>query len=284
MYKNYNFSLVKFKYIIFAIILVKRIIKFFFKYTRTSMLVKKQYNNTKFKNIYNKKIWLKKKKLSDYLLRHDGEKKILIKNNIYNSKLNDYYKFRIKSINKIFYKYCTNKELVELGCGSGEIAFSLLLSKNYKKIYGYDISKYGINTAKSISNVFHIKHKCTFKQLDIRKNFKEVNFKNKTVYTHHCLEQLKNNAEKIIKNLLKTNFDRCIHIEPSLELLSNFKISDICTKLYIKEHGYLDNLITILNNLEKEKKIKIITKKLFFYSPNLSYRAHLVVWEKIKKN
>ena len=282
MYKKYNFKKIKYKNILYLLILVNRIFKyFFFKYSRDAVLVKQQYNDTTFKKIFNEKIWLQKKKLSDYLFRQQGSGIFFLENNIYRSKINEYYKFRFKSINNLISKFCDTKEIVELGCGAGDIVFNLILSKRYKKVYGYDISKYGINSAKNISKHFNCQKNCKFDILDLTKNIKKINFKNKTVYTHYCLEQLKNKTEKIINNLIKTNLKKCIHIEPSLELLNKYKLSHICTKLYIKQHGYLDNLIDILEKLEKQKKIRIIHKKLIFYSPNLSNIAHVVVWEKI---
>ncbi len=76
-------------------------------------------------------------------------------------------KLRLERAEQLLEPYIKDKTVIDLGCGTGILAFRLI-SKGAKKVIGIDISKNAIISANEKSKSFGIDEKCKFLNADIR--------------------------------------------------------------------------------------------------------------------
>ena len=128
-----------------------------------------------------------------------------------------------------------DEELCELGCGFGFNLLSLKAENNFKKLYGFDISKNSLLAGQKICEHFKIRN-IFFDQIDLidPKNPSWSKLQNKTVFTYHCLEQLKHHLDDVLSNIINSGAKRVIHIEPTTELLNLKSIRELTEYIYKK--------------------------------------------------
>jgi hypothetical protein len=289
MTKNKIRKLSRCEYIcLLTILLLKQLLFFIIKRQfRTIDLVGNDYDQGDWKCVLDKKKWLQYQSVQDYVTHSGGSDLRVVKlnNELMYIQTQEYYKFRNKKINSVMLKYSNGvDELYELGCGFGLNLLSLKTGNNFKKLFGFDISKNSLLAGRKICEHFEVNN-IFFDKIDLidPKDSSWGKLKNKTVFTYHCLEQLKHSLDVVLVNIFNSGVKRVIHIEPTTELLNLWSIRDLAEYLYIKRRDYLDNLLINLTYLEQSGLIKIIYLKRMQYSPTPIYGSTLLVWEPVYK-
>lgn len=160
--------------------------------------------------------------------------------------------------------------VVELGCGLGHNLFQLH-NRAYKKLAGYDISKNAILSIKRYCKEKNIA--IHFDILDLNKIFPEGIIKNKIVFTHTCLEQLKYFMPNVLRNIIAGKPKLIINFEV------NYDSAPFLVKQYFKAKEYQNNLVRELRKLEKEKKIQIISIKKLPLALSPTNRPSAIIWK-----
>lgn len=245
--------------------------------------VRSDYDQGSWKEVLDRRQWLKNESLQDYLtlIGRDDLRFVKIDNQLLEMQTQEYYKFRLKKINDVISEYNNGDcEICELGSGFGFNLLSLWNSGHYEKLHGFDISENALLAASLICKHFNIKN-IDFKKIDLTNpaDASWVEIRNKTVFTYYCLEQLKHSLSDVLENIIKSGAKRVIHLEPTTELLDLRSIKDLINYVYIKRRDYLDRLLTHLEQLEREGKVRIIERKRMYYSPTPKNDPTLIVWE-----
>jgi len=148
----------------------------------------------------------------------------------------------------------SNDKIAEAGCGFGTKLFSLKAQGLPNEMEGYDISETGVKAGREISNFFNCNIK--FDVLDLTAEFPKNIFKDKTVFSSHCFEQLKYHTEKAIYNLIKANPKQVLHFEPVKELFG-WSTRDVVSKLYNYAQDLQNNLLKSLRKIEEKGFLEI---------------------------
>lgn len=136
-----------------------------------------------------------------------------------------------------------NESIVELGCGLGHNLIQFL-HRGFHDISGYDVSDNAIKLVRKycLKKGYQIK----FDIVDLTKSLPEQIIKDKIVFTHACLEQLKNFMPRVLQNI----------IDGKPKLVINFEIdydsSPFLVKQYFDARDYQNNLVRELKRLEKK--------------------------------
>jgi cyclopropane fatty-acyl-phospholipid synthase-like methyltransferase len=163
-----------------------------------------------------------------------------------------------------------NESIVELGCGRGHILFRLY-HKNCKKLTGYDISENAISQLQEYCT--QKKYPINFDVQDLNKPFSPEIIKNKIVYTHTCLEQLKNYMPNVLKNIINGKPKLVINFEV------DYDSSPFIVKEYFKAKDYQNNLVRELKKLEKQNKVEIVSIKKFSLALSPTNRLSTIIWK-----
>jgi len=231
------------------------------KFSRTQKVSYEEYNSN-WKRIFEEKYWKESKDLKDFCFPKfqngvDYSKlgKSIVENRFCDVSRYDFFRYYFSSLLELFNKYTNNETVVELGSGYGLQLF-ILKSLNFKnKLEGYDLTKFGVETAREINDYFDCNIK--FGKIDLTKKIDSINLKGKTVFTHFAMEQLKYHTSQVIENIIEAQPKQVLHFEPLYELFKN-NLRDVACKLYIKLTDYQDNLLTTLRIFESEGKLKIL--------------------------
>jgi SAM-dependent methyltransferase len=251
---------------------------------RSADTVSADYDQRNWKEVVEKKPWLKCAELEEYLVPTNQEARVaMIHRRLVRIATNQYYQFRLRTLQEVIAHYAQDaSQLVELGCGTGLNLFSLFLSERWERLEGFDISTNAIQAAREAAQHFHLSN-IDFGILDLTdpndSNLKRLS--GKTAFTYYCLEQLKYSTPIVIDNLVKAGIRRVIHIEPATELLRLWSPSDLLSYLYITKMDYQDNLLRTLERVERRGAIRIVDKKRLGYAPTCKNDPMLVCWETV---
>jgi len=182
---------------------------------------------------------------------------------------NEYAEKFVQQILDTLEKY-SEENVVELGCGLGYILFQLN-QKNFKKLEGFDLSENAISLLKKYCQKKN--YSIDFETLDLVKPFSKGIIENKVVYTHTCLEQLKNYMPNVVKNIVDGNPKLVINFEV------DYDSAPFLVKEYFKARDYQNNLVRELKKLEKQKKIEIISIKKLPLSLSPLNRVSAITWK-----
>jgi len=239
------------------------------------------YEDGAWANELRQQYWLSTPTLSDYLIPPGASRIIVLhQGRLARTGLADYYRFRIgKVIEMVADNDGGATELIELGCGTGRNIFSLSTARRWKRLQGYDISDNGLQVAKLVKERFRV-DEAEFAKLDLLSDDLENlgALRDATVFTYLCLEQLPGHAEGILRKLLLAGVQRGIHIEPSLDMFSPWRLRDLATMSYVWRQNYQRKLISALRTLENEGRIKIERLERPGFAPNVGHEPNLIVW------
>lgn len=101
---------------------------------------------------------------------------------------------------------------------------------------------------------------------------------NSAVLTFGALEQLASKIEPMMSYLLSQKPKICVHIEPAVETYDLSKLSDYLAFKFQSQRGYSSGLITLLDNFEREKRIKIHQIKRLEFGSLMMEGYNLMVW------
>ena len=121
-----------------------------------------------------------------------------------------------------------------------------LYNKGLRNLKGFDISPIAISKAKEFSKKNNID--IEFEELDLTKEIPE--FTDCVIFTHTCMEQLKNYMNRVIKNIINSNPKVVLNFE------LDYQKAPLQCRLYFKARDFQDNLVTELekNNVEFLKR------------------------------
>ena len=169
-----------------------------------------------------------------------------------------------KQIIKILSDYKDN-EFIELGCGVGNILFTLE-KYGFKKLKGYDISTNAIKLANTHS--VKINSNVKFGVMDLIQSMPD--FTDKVLYTHTCMEQLKHPMKQVITNIIKSNPKLVVNFEV------DYDSSPYLVKKYIDSRDYQNNLV---RELKENPKIEIVSILRLPISMSSVNRLSCIVWK-----
>ncbi len=252
------------------------------KNQRSADQVTKEYDSGSWKKVLEDKTWLRHSSLQSYVTQQGEKQKSLriIEGRVVCETTENYYTYKAGKLNEILERYAfENSQLLELGCGTGFNIFSLALSQPQRQLWGFDISKNGIQAAEEIKKHFSVNN-VNFGHLDMIKgdanSWKPI--AGKTVFTHFCLEQLTRAIPQVIENLIAAKPKRVIHLETSWDLL-NGGLVDQATKLHVLGLDYQRNLAETLRFYETQGKLRVLEHSRMGFAPMPRNFPTLTVWE-----
>lgn len=174
--------------------------------------------------------------------------------------------------------------VIEMGCGSGRNIFMLKKMFPELRCYGYDISTAGIQAAIRFAEGLKMREVC-FTELDITDSdrlaslAKEIPVERRVVISVGALEGIKYHTPQVLKNILSLEPHLVIHYEPVFELYKDGFLSRdyFCRKRLIL-YDYQQSLLSNLQRLEKESKIKILECRRLGLGKVL-LESSLIVWK-----
>lgn len=172
-------------------------------------------------------------------------------------------------LDKVLDQY-KDESVVELGCGLGHGVFRLF-HKNFREVAGYDVSENAINLLKKhcVEKNYPIK----FEIQDLTQTLAPGIIQDKIVYTHACLEQLKNYMPDVIKNIREGKPKLVINFEV------NYDSEPFLVKQYFKAKDFQNNLVRILKKLQKQGKVEIISIEKFPFAFSPTNRFSAIIWK-----
>lgn len=191
------------------------------------------------------------------------------------NKYNDIIEFL--NLNKDF------ETFIELGSGWGRNILKLQNHFPNSNYIACELSESGRKITELFSEKYNLNIQVLpFNYIKWRSIRKYLTKKGKTIiFTSYSIEQV-SKIDKNFFNFLINNLDNFIvyHIEP---VLFQIEKREFPFKEYYNSH-YNKNLFSVLENLESEKKIKIIKaqKSSFCFGTNLtSNESAVIIWEKL---
>ncbi len=255
------------------------------KQTRDNSTIKQEYDLSAYQYLLTKKIW-NEKNLEDLcyiriingtLENNNSISTSLFNEKLYSSKLINLKKLYAIKLIKIITKLITpNDTLCELGCGFGKYLFLLRQNGISSNLEGYDISLNGIELARKINSKFETN--INFKQFDMTKDLRKIDFSNKIIFTHLALEQLKPELENIIGNLIKCKPKEVIHFEHFPQLYTS-GLRHSASKIYYDKKDYQTKLFEILSKYDREEKINLISVERFPHALNPLHEMGVIRWK-----
>lgn len=253
--------------------------------TRTKEIVLKSYDQSTWKKILEKEPWKNAKTLTIFV---DTPMEKIFGDNIENKWLgvingklslfsyNTKSKLQKQLLTETLKKFVKNNDkIIEIGCGYGRNLFSLRDQGFQNEITGYDFSENSISAAKKINNYFN--SEINFDVVDMTKDLRSKNLKNKLIFTFHSFEQIKYDTKTVIEDLINSDVSQVIHFEPISELYG-YDVRDITSFLYIKARDYQDNLLKTLKDFEKIGKLKILQCERTNFAENPFHETCLIRW------
>jgi hypothetical protein len=181
-----------------------------------------------------------------------------------------------------FKKYFSKVDnIYEFGAGTG--INLLLLSKIFpkKNLYGSDFVSSAVNLLKLIA--IKTKINLTAFKFDMSlPNLRYKIIKNSAIYTSGSLEQLSGNISKFINYILLSKPSIVIHDEPEKYFYNINNLVDYLGNLFQSKRKYTDNLLSLLKEHEKNKKIKIIKISKSPFGSLMIEGYNLIVWKPYK--
>lgn len=258
--------------------------KAIFRRGRTKQKVTSDYDQGEWADLLRDRKWERSKSLDEYLVPDvKGRMKVLIDNRIHELEPEAYYALRSRKLVDVLSANDGGAaELIEIGCGAGRNLFTLAASGRWSHIHGVDISPTGLTVISEVAARFGISTVSASKIDLLDENYSDhPELKGSTAFSYYCLEQLPAHAETVIHRLLAAGVRRGIHIEPSLELFSPWRLQDIATATYIWRQDYQRSAVTAVRSLEKKGLLRLVKAERLGYAPSVRNEPTLVVWEAV---
>jgi hypothetical protein len=193
----------------------------------------------------------------------------------------EYYRIRMRALEDLMQTYAGPVEpLVELGCGFGYNLFSLVTTRRWPTLLGFDISSNAVTAARQIATHFGVRG-AQFDLIDVTEpghpGFASVT--GRTVFTYFVLEQVPRAVPQVLENLLAAEPRRVIHIEPAAEFLDLRRPGDWSNYLYIRSVDYQRCLRSTVRTLAGRGAVRILEERRLDWAPTIHNDGSLIVWE-----
>lgn len=192
----------------------------------------------------------------------------------------DYYRFRYRRLRQLIDTFRKpGTPVVELGSGLGTNLFRLRAEGLDVPMKGFDISPTGVEVARSVTSHFDLRQ-MDFDVLDLRQhdhpNYPQI--EGTTVFTYYCLEQIPSATREVMEAIARARPARVIHVEPSTELLSWWRLSDTATRAYVLSQDYQRTLMRTAKDLEAEGKLRIDGCSRMRFAPTQRNFPLVLIW------
>ncbi|MDP2183054.1 MAG: class I SAM-dependent methyltransferase [Actinomycetota bacterium] len=258
--------------------------KAIFRRSRTKQKVTSDYDQGEWADLLRDRKWERSGSLEEYLIPDvRGRIKVLIDQRVHEVDAEAYYALRSRKLVDILSANDGGaSELIEIGCGAGRNLFTLAAHGRWQHIHGFDISPTGLAVIGEVAARFNLTN-VSASSIDLLEESycDHPRLKGSTVFSYYCLEQLPAHAERVIRRLVAAGVRRGLHIEPSLELFSPWRLQDIATVSYIWRQDYQRSLVTAVRSLEKEGLLRMVKAERLGYAPSVRNEPTLVVWEAV---
>lgn len=258
--------------------------KAIFRRGRTRQKVTSDYDQGEWADLLRDRKWERSGSLDEYLVPDArGRMKVLIDQRVHEMDVEAYYAFRSRKLVDVLSANDGGaSELIEIGCGAGRNLFTLAASGRWKHIHGFDISPTGLTVIGEVAARFGITNVSASPIDLLDESYRDrPELKGATAFSYYCLEQLPAHAESVIRRLVAAGVRRGLHIEPSLELFSPWRLQDIATASYIWRQDYQRSVVTAVRALENEGLLRLVKAERLGYAPSVRNEPTLVVWEAV---
>ncbi len=182
----------------------------------------------------------------------------------------------------LFQKYLsTHNTVYEFGAGTG-LNLVLLSSLFPDKTYmGLDFVKSSVDIVNMIGEKGrgNIKGRL-FDMISPDNEFKLA--ENSAILTFGALEQLAGRFHEFIEYLLKNKSEICLHVEPTVELYDDNNLFDYLAVKFHRKRGYTERLLPHLQQLEAERKIKLVNVKRLYFGSQMMEGYTYFVWRPVR--
>ncbi len=211
------------------------------------------------------------------LLIHINEKFFYVRTN---KMLWDYiYKIIAEHIDPYIPK---NKTIVELGAGWGRNLFRFFSDGIADRIVGAEFTKEGVAAGRKIAEKYNVPG--AFYHFDYNNPNKKLlpELKDTVVFTHNSIEQIPCLKSAFIEFLIQAKPAVIIHFEPVYEYRTKNTLHHLLWKRYTELNDYNRNLLTLLKEMEKRKKIKIVKEEPHLLGLNAFNPGSFIIWKTLK--
>ncbi|MBM7484096.1 hypothetical protein ACVWWI_002585 [Bradyrhizobium sp. USDA 3686] len=253
---------------------------------RTHDIVDAEYNAGEWGRILSERAWLREGSLEDFLVGHnDAPRLAKVDGQIVRISTSDYYRYRLGALSQLMSRHAGEAtSLLELGAGFGYNLFSLGLDSRWSRLRGLDIAPNGIEAGRQIAGHFQLDNRISFGRIDLTDPadaaFSEL--AGATILTYFCIEQIPHAVEAVVDHILKARPARVINIEPAIDILRLSDPRDIASRIYIRSMDYQTRLWTLLDELERKGRIRVITRERMNFAPTLHNDGLLYAWEPLR--
>jgi hypothetical protein len=250
---------------------------------RTTDVVNSEYNVGQWARILSERIWLGARDLEEFLVGHDSTPRLAkVDDQIVRITTNDYYRYRIGALSRLVTRHAgAATSLLELGAGFGYNLFSLSCDPRWTKLRGFDIAPNGIEAARQIASHFRLADRVSFDRIDLT-DTKDPYFKELaggTVLTYFCIEQIPYAVEAVVENIIRAAPARVVNIEPGVDMLKLSHPRDFASRVYIESVDYQTRLFKLLDQLDKQGRIRVLARERMGFAPTLHNDGLLYAWE-----
>lgn len=251
---------------------------------RTRAKVASEYDQGAWLSQKQERRWERARDLLDYLVgaMPEAPRVAKVQGQFVRIPTKEYYLYRVRALQDVIAEAAGDSaELLELGSGIGTNLFTLALSPRWQRLDGLDLSRNGIDVARTVAERFGLAGRMHFDLLDLT-NPKDRNYATvagRTVFTWFCLEQIPRATDVVIETLLRFGPRRVIHVEPGLDFLDLRYPPDLANSVYLRSVDYQRQLLQVLEKHEQAGRLRIVTRRRLGFAPTLQHEGLLAVWE-----
>ncbi len=253
---------------------------------RTHDVVDAEYNSGEWGRILAERAWLQEPTLEEFLVGQNQAPRLAkVDGQIVRISTCDYYRYRLGALSQLISRHAGGAtSLLELGAGFGYNLFSLGLDPRWSRLRGLDIAPNGIEAGRQIASHFKLDDRISFNRIDLTNPGDPafVELADATILTYFCIEQIPYAVADVVDHILKARPGRVINIEPAIDMLGFSDPRDIASRIYIRSMDYQTRLWTLLDELERKGRIRVIARERMSFAPTLHNDGLLYTWEPLR--
>lgn len=250
---------------------------------RRADVVAEEYDLGNWRRVLEGRAWEESADLWSFVVGDDIETRLVVLDGrVRRVRTRDYYAERVRRLDEeLRAQVAGETELVELGCGYGANLFSLALSDRWTRLRGFDISANALKAGRRITEHFGVGDRISMSAIDATdaEHPGWAQFRDATVFTYFCLEQLPDHVGSILDHLIAARPRRIVHMEPGTELLQPWKPRDLANLVYVRSVDYQSSVFAALKDREDAGRVRVLDRRRLAWAPTLHNDGFLVTWE-----